>query len=207
MKGTYFLLSIVVSSLIVWHGCNGGGSESTIGGGGGSDNISMTTPYVSSTDIASINEAFSSTSSAPWGFAHLGIDFFPTGNYKPFQAVASGTVEKIDLVQNEISNNWQVSVTIKVNSTYSVEYAFEPMSTVTEDGTTQRANISVSVGQNVAQGDVVGNLFTAGLGAHVDFGLFENWTSICPESYFTPEARDSILNVIREDNPAWNMCY
>ncbi len=177
-------------------------------GSGGVDDISMLTPYVNSSDIATIHEAFSSTSSCPWGFQHNGIDFAPTGNYKPFQAVASGTVDTVSLWQNDKSSNWQVNVTIKVNSTYSsVAYAFESFSANQADGNTQLANILVSVGQIVAQGDVIGNLFTANSSAHVHFGLLQNSIAICPETYFTVSAKDSVLGVIHKDNPTWNMCY
>jgi hypothetical protein len=181
---------------------NGGGD----GDGNGGD-ISMITPYVNESDMASVNEAFSSDDSAPWGFAHNGIDFFPIGNLKPFQAVCSGDIDTVALWQNDISLNWQVNVRIICNSTYSVDYAFEPMTPVQADGETQLANISVSVGQAISQGDIIGYLFTSGEGSHVHFGFYKNSVSICPESYFTPEARDSILNLIHKDNPDWNMCY
>ncbi len=67
--------------------------------------ISMITPYVNQSDMASVNEAFSSDDSTPWGFAHDGVDFFPIGNLKPFQAVCSGVVDKVELWQNNISSN------------------------------------------------------------------------------------------------------
>ena len=157
--------------------------------------------------MASINEAFSSTASAPWGFAHDGIDFFPNGNLKPFQAVSSGVVEFVELKQNNISLNWQVNVRIKYDSTYSVEYAFEPFSAVQSDGDTQRANILVSAGQNVTQGDIIGNIYTVDGAAHVHFGLYKNGVAICPEPYFTLEAGISILNLLHVGFPNANMCY
>jgi murein DD-endopeptidase MepM/ murein hydrolase activator NlpD len=207
MKKTCFLfLSVIVFAIII-NNCGGGGTENSNSGSSGVDNISMLTPYLNNSDISSINEAFSSTSSAPWGFQHNGVDFFPTGNNKPFQAVASGTVDEVNLWQNNISSNWQVNVRIKVNPTYIVEYAFEPFSTSQTDGNTQRANISVSVGQTVVQGDAIGNLFTVNPGAHVHFGLLQNSISICPETYFTVSAKDSVLGLIHKDHPTWNMCY
>lgn len=182
--------------------CENGG-----GGDGNGGDISMITPYVNQSDMASVNEAFSSDDSAPWGFTHDGVDFFPIGNLKPFQAVCSGVVDKVELWQNNISSNWQVNVRIICNSTYSVEYGFEPMTTVQSDGETQIANILVSEGQTVTQGDLIGYLFTSGEGSHVHFGFFRNWDAICPEPYFTQEARDSILDLIRIVWPGANMCY
>jgi hypothetical protein len=187
----------VVGSIVQ---CENGGGED-----GNSGDISMITPYVNETDMTRV-DPFSSSNNSPWGRAHDGIDFHATGNFKPFQAVCSGVVDDVILWQNNI--NWQVNVRIIYNSTYSVEYAFEPMTNVQSDGETQLANISVSDGQTVSQGDTIGYLCTAHEEyAHVHFGLHKNWVAICPEPYFTPEARNSILGLIHKDHPDWNMCY
>lgn len=169
--------------------------------------ISMVTPYITSTDIASINEAFSSTASAPWGFAHNGIDFFPVANNTPFRVVSSGTVESIDLMQNNVTSNWQVNVRIRFNPTYATDHIFEPFTTSLADGQTQRATIAVSVGQPVSQGDIIGTLLVVGNGAHVHFGLNQNNTAICPEPFFTAAAKTSVLDLIHKNHPTWNMCY
>ncbi|MHA2217875.1 MAG: M23 family metallopeptidase [Candidatus Hodarchaeales archaeon] len=153
--------------------------------------FTMITPYVSSSDIRSI-----------WLFnndSHRGIDFQPSGNLIPFRAVSSGVIESIELMQLESTSNWQVEVEIKYNSTYSAFYAFEPMTADQADGEIQLTNILFSVGQDVSQGDIIGYLYSAGEGAHVHFGLFKyipngGDPTICPEPYFTPEARDSLLN-------------
>ena len=42
--------------------------------------LNLSTPYVQEENIQSINEAFSLSDSAPWGFKHGGIDFFPKTN-------------------------------------------------------------------------------------------------------------------------------
>ena len=199
----FFNVLATVCLITLSNGCkhNDGGNTSP------SADISLTTPYVNASDIASINEAFSSSATAPWGFEHNGIDFSPSGSLKPFQTVSSGVVEEVRLWQNNISSNWQVNIRIKFNSTYSVEYAFEPFSTVQSDGQTQRDNILVSVGEILSQARIIGNLYTAGSGAHVHFGLIKNGVAVCPEPYFSAAARDSILNLIHKDHPAWNMCY
>ena len=169
--------------------------------------ISMITPYVNSSDTAFINEAFSSDATAPWGFMHNGIDFFTTANLKPFWSASSGIVEEVRLWQNDISLNWQVNVTIRCDSSYSLVYVFEPMSGFAADGQAQLNNISVVEGQVLSKGDSIGNLFIAGSGTHVHFGFSKNYTAICPEPYFTSGARTSILNLIHKDHPTWNMCY
>jgi len=169
--------------------------------------IAMTTPFVSSADIASINEAFSSTTSAPWGFVHHGVDFFPSGNLRRFLSVAPGTVEEIRLWQNDLTANWQVNVTIRFSSQYSVEYIFEPFATSQTDGQDQLSSIAVSRGQVLSQGQPIGALHTAGAGAHLHFGLRRRGAAVCPEPYFAPAARDSILALIHKDHPDWSMCY
>jgi len=169
--------------------------------------ISMITPYVNESDMATIYQAFSSDDSAPWGFAHNGVDFSPNGNLKPFQAVSSGVVDDIRLWQLPGTLNWQVNVWITYNSIYSAGYAFEPMSDDQADGQTQLDNMFVSLGQIVSQGDIIGNLYTTNEGSHVHFSLYQNGVAICPEPYFTPDARGSILNVIRNFWPEATMCY
>ncbi len=185
-----------------WQVSSGSGSN----GGPAGDPV-MSTPYVNSSDMEPINEAYSATSSAPWGFAHDGIDFAPTGDLKPFQAVFPGTIESIRLWANDKTGNWQVNVRIIYNSTYSAEYAFEPMTTSQTDGQTQLSNILVSKGQSLAQGQVIGALFASGENAHVHFGFFRGGAVFCPGPYFTQEAKDSILALLRILFPGASMCY
>jgi len=190
--GTVVLSIILALSLT---GCSCGDGE----------DISMITPYKYSSDMACIYEAFSSSASCPWGFEHDGIDFFATGNLKPFQAVCSGVVTSVELWNPGL--HWQVSVNIRFNSIYWVSYAFEPSTNVQSDGETQLDNILVSEGQTVSQGDIIGYLYTVDEYAHVHFGLYKKGYAICPEPYFTPEARDSILSLIHVAWPGANMCY
>lgn len=195
---------------VLFISCRGDKSTGNSSNGNHSDNgdeISMITPYVNQSDMASINEAFSTDNSAPWGFEHRAIDFFPNGDLKPFRAVCSGIIDELILWQLESTKNWQVSLRIKYNSIYDVNYAFEPVSPVEEDGEIQLNNMSVTIGQAVSQGDTIGYLHTARNGAHVDFSLFKNWNSVCPEPYFTPAARDSIIKLIRVAWPDAKMCY
>jgi len=169
--------------------------------------ISMITPYVNETDVTRLGP-FSSSNNSPLGRVHDGIDFHATGNLTPFQAVCSGVVDSVELWLNPGNSYWQVNVIVIFNFIYSVQYAFEPFSSNQSDGETQLANILVSEGQTVSQGDIIGYLYTAHEEyAHVDFGLLKDWVRICPEPYFTSVARDSVLRLIHKDQPEWNMCY
>lgn len=168
--------------------------------------VRLITPYVNESDMVKAM-GFSIDSNSPWGFAHTGIDFAPNGDLRPFRAVCSGTVDMVDLWQLESTLNWQVSVRLECNSKYSVIYAFEPMTSAESDGETQLANILVAEGESVAQGDLIGLLPYASPECHVDFGFYDGWDRICPEPFFTPEAKASILNLIHVQWPGANMCY
>ncbi len=168
---------------------------------------SMPTPYVNEADMATINEAFSVDECAPWGFGHGGIDFFPTGDLKPFRAVADGVIEDITKLHNVPVDKWQVNLNLRIDATYWAGYAFEPMSTFESDADIQLSHIVVTEGQTVSQGDILGYLLVVGPGAHVHFSIYEVWDAICPDPYFTNAARTSILNVLGWTWPYARICY
>ncbi|MFH1355611.1 MAG: hypothetical protein ABII18_00630 [bacterium] len=164
--------------------------------------ISMTTPYVSATDIDRVNGNYSETGDNP----HDGIDFIPAKDQMTYQAVSSGTIDSVTLAENEHTGNWQVGVNLAFNETYTVEYKFEPMSDSTSDGTTQEGYIQVSEGDTVATGDVIGYLLLKDDYSHVHFGLRKNNETVCPETYFDSAAQTSLTALIQEDNPSWEIC-
>jgi len=176
-------------------------SASAAGNPGGSP--SMATPYVNESDIREVGLFLYSS--------HKGIDFAPNADLRPYQAVFSGTVTKVNLDPPSSNANWSVQVKIQFNSTFTALYVFEPMTPAQADGATQLANIAVSEGQSVSQGDVIGHLFTPGEGAHVHFGLEKFDGSggdplACPESYFTSGAKSSILSLITRQDPSAGLC-
>lgn len=118
-----------------------------------------------------------------------------------------GIVERINLFLNQGNSYWQVNIIIRYDSMYSVEYAFEPFSSDETDGEIQLANIVVTEGQTVLQGDIIGYLYKIGDGAHVHFGMHKNGEFACPEPYFMQKARDSILNILHQIWPYAKMCY
>lgn len=171
-----------------------------------STEFSMISPYFDANDLDSVSAYFAET--------HRGLDFATNAELKPFRAAAAGTVDKVELVQLSGTGNWQVEVEIKFDETYTLFYAFEPLTTSQADGQTQLNNISVQPGQLVAQGDEIGLLFTAGaqgMGAHVHFGLFRfipdgGDPTVCPEPYFTSATNSVILNLIQQNEPALQIC-
>lgn len=192
---------------------------------------SLLTPYLNESDMAEINVGFSSDYSfSPWDFVHDGIDIYPQGNLKPFQASCSGIVDSVQLHQNGIDSNWQVEVLIACNDyvddpdmggyfiPFSVNYVFEPMSNNQADGQSQLDNIMVVKGQTVSQGDIIGYLNVVGEASHVHFGLLQYGSSafleegvtgipLCPEPHFSAEGKDSILSLLHVVWPGANICY
>lgn len=175
---------------------------------GSGEPITMITPYVQESDIDCINEAYSESSSCPWGFEHNGVDFFPVTNFVWFQAPAAAEVREVKLWQNPGNNYWQVNVDLKCNDRYSISMGFEPMSGDQADGQIQLTNIVVTVGQQLTQSQPVGRLYLKGGGTHVHFGLYSNDTAVCPESFFTSNARASIMTILHKTWPTDTaMCY
>ena len=163
--------------------------------------VHLVAPYVNEADMREVNDFFNAHySEEPWGRIHDGLDFDPSGNLRPFQAACAGRVKKLYKFDD------QVMLLIDCNSTYTVGYNFESQAPNT--GQAQFDNILVSEGQLVAQGEVIGNLYSAENpeAAHVHFTLYKNAVPICPEPYFTQTARDSILNLIAVVHQEVIMC-
>ena len=192
----------------------------------------LVTPYVNESDMAGIYAGFSSDNSvSPWGFENDGIDIYPQGDQRPFQASCSGIVDRVQLLQTNPGSNWQVEVLIQCENyvydpqkggyfiPFSVDYIFKPMSNNIADGDSQLMAITVSEGDLVSQGALIGKLYTANnLDAHVHFGVVQYGSSsfsaigvpsipLCPEPHFSQAGKDSILNLLHAVWPNANMCY
>jgi hypothetical protein len=206
-KSATLLLAALLG--FVLSGCPCERDDDPTGPGGTADTTRpvMMTPYQHQSEMNVINEAYSETTACPWGFIHKGIDFFPAGDLATFRAVNSGTIDKLEKFYNSGNGYWQVNLDLRFNSMYRTGYAFEPMSASPAHADTQMLNMSVSVGQTVVQGQVLGRLLVRGGGAHVHFGLYRNNADICPESFFTAEARDSILSILHRTFPGAALCY
>ena len=99
-------------------------------------------------------------------------------------------------------------------SDYWIGYAFEVWSDQESDADNQICNILsyINEGQMVSQGQVIGDLYALGPGAHVHFGFRRKGLDTCPEPYFENAARASILGILRDSTrpvsyPNASMCY
>jgi hypothetical protein len=67
--------------------------------------------------------------------------------------------------------------------------------------------IIVTQGQTVSQGDIIGYLYYLNNGSHVHWGLIKDNNWVCPEPYFTADARLDMLDAIHKTYPSADMCY
>lgn len=171
-----------------------------------SDELSVITPYVNESDISSVNEAYSRSDDAPWGFEHRGIDFFITSGIAPVQAVTDGEIVNLAIIKEDNQMGWHAGFCIEYG-VYAPCYNLETFSQDDAIGEQLTANVFISNGQVVKQGDVLANLVYGGSGAHIDFGIGYDGDRICPEQYFTKEARASVMRLIANEHPDWEMCY
>ena len=190
----------------------------------------LVTPYVNESDMVQIKAGYSSeNSSPPWGSAHDGLDIYPDGDLKPFQAACSGKVISVMSEQAGTESNWQVEVLVGCNDYVydpdkgnyfipsAVSYVFETMSDVQADGQTQLANISVAKGQTVSQGNIIGYLHAVNGNSHVHFGVSPYGAisysmgipllKVCPEPFFATNPKNSILDLLHIAWPSADICY
>ena len=163
--------------------------------------LSLVTPYVNEADMREINDYFNAQyDDLPWGRIHDGLDIYPNDNLRSYQSVCAGRVKEIYLFDE------QVTLVIDCDATYSVDYNFETQAPNT--GQIQLDNILVTEGQLVAQGEVIGYLYSAENPdrAHVHFTLYQDAAPVCPEPFFTPAAHESILNLVAERHTDVVMC-
>ena len=163
--------------------------------------LSLVTPYANEADMREINDYFNALyDTEPWGRIHDGLDIDPNDNFRPYQSACAGRVRKIYVFDN------QVTLIIDCDATYSVDYNFETQAPDT--GQIQLDNILVTEGQRVAQGEVIGYLYSAENPdrAHVHFTLYQDGVPICPAPYFTSAAHASILNLVAVVHPDVVIC-
>ena len=193
--------------------------------------LPLITPYFSAAEMAKITAGFSSQYNlAPWNHVNDGLDIYPQDALTRFQAACSGMVDVVELQQAITDNTWQVEVAIACDEyvldpdaggyfiPLTTKYVFKTVSTDPQAGQDQLDNISVSPGDPVTQGGTIGYLKVANDSSHLQFGLWQfgqakfnvfgvSGIPLCPEAHFTPQAKDSILDLLHVSWPNAGMCY
>lgn len=168
---------------------------------------SVLTPYVNEADVSSVNEAYTMVAeNAPWGFYHPGVDFMITKESIPVQAAFGGTVSNLETQLSSGIMGWHTGFCIEYGEN-GVCYNLETFSVDPAIGERQRAGMLIANGQAVTAGQPIGSLIYGGSGAHIDFGITSPGTRVCPEPYFNETARASVLRLIHQSQPSWQMCY
>lgn len=67
--------------------------------------IRMIAPYANEADVTRVSPYCASAAGCPTAHEHKGLDFSTAGTLKPFQAVADGRVQAVELFANEITGN------------------------------------------------------------------------------------------------------
>lgn len=164
-------------------------------------------PYVNESDIISVNEAFSLDANNPyWGFWHPGVDFMVEKDID-VQASYGGTIENLAVEENAGQMGWHAGFCINNGTENGICYNLETFSHETSVHDSLVAGLKISNGSQVNKGDIIGRLIYGGSGAHIDFGVTAPGTRVCPEPYFTAEAKESVLRLIHKTQPTWPMCY
>ncbi|MFX1535447.1 MAG: hypothetical protein ACFFDI_14575 [Promethearchaeota archaeon] len=211
MKKRYILVSgLIIGLLLLFSIRNDSGTTSNIRNERYKEDsplpfASIITPYTYEENVTACG-AYSDTEDCPWEFIHQGFDIM-TFNNTPFQAVADCNLTEKDKFYNTGNGKWQANLRLDYNSDVWFRYAFEPFSANESHIDQQLAMIPHTEGTQLKQGDVIGTLLTVGAGAHVCWSIQIYDISVCPAPYFTPEAYQSVLNLIKEGNPSWEMCY
>jgi hypothetical protein len=152
-------------------------------------------------------------SGAPWGFEHLGLDFITATNGAKVLAPAGGVVEEVNIYMNPRNNQWQVNVRVKYNEDFIYHILFEPRAPSEDEIALQRAAIPISVGQKVAEGELLGKILDLSHGdlsggeAGIHFDLRKNEELVCPGNYFTLDALEEMLALLWAMYPQAKICY
>lgn len=187
------------------------------------------TPYVLESDMLHIDKAYSSElASSPWGADNRGFDIYPDGDLKPIQAACDGIVDHVELKQSNVGE-YQVEVVIQCDYyvdesaedayfiPFAVRYLFETKSADVADGQFQRGKISVSPGNPIGKGDVIGEMKVFSAESHLEFGTsmfagkeFSSTVDempFCPVGHFDATALGSLENLLTRIWPHARLCY
>jgi hypothetical protein len=165
-------------------------------------------PYFDADQIEYAGRTFCEDGSCPWGPGmHDGVDFVTDTDLVPFRSSCNGAVSMVDSFVTGFGHR-QVNVIIELegNPGFGLVYAFEPM--IQDLGDHQEANIVVSQGDEISAGDLIGRLvMSPAVGSHVHWGVLANHQQVCPRPYLADAVESSLLDLIREDEPAGEICY
>jgi hypothetical protein len=125
---------------------------------------------------------------------HNGIDFMinDTAN---IIAPCNMTVNDKSLFYNALGDHWQAGLSFEINDDFELFIAFESFAQNETFGNLQLDAIIVDIGQEVIQGQSLGQLLLHRGGAHIHFMLHKNFEPVCPYLYFSSAAKTTFDNL------------
>ncbi len=120
---------------------------------------------------------------------HNGIDFMINVSAANIIAPCNMTVTEKVLVYLEDADHWAVRTTYSINKDYMLLVGFESFARNETYGNLQLDAILVEVNQTIIQGQLLGQLLMHEPSAHIHFGLYKIYDTVCPYQYFSPEAK------------------
>lgn len=139
------------------------------------------------------------------GFVHNGIDF-SINDTATIIASCNMTCNNKNLFYNSLGDHWQVGTSFTINEDYELLIAFESFAENETFGNIQLDAILVEIGQEVTQGELIGNLLYHRAGAHIHFMLSKNNEPVCPYLYFSAEAKTIFDDLWGQIGTSGNPC-
>jgi murein DD-endopeptidase MepM/ murein hydrolase activator NlpD len=169
----------------------------------------MNVIYETRSDVFDFKKGFSTTTSAPWGEIHSGINYYMNdGSF--VLAAAPGNISYFGFTDFGLlnPNRFQITVNITYNETVEFEYRFIIYANTPLKRDAQLSQLNVYLGKWVEKGDVIATLSNNNAtDGHIDFRINENNEHNCPIRYFSPQGYSEIMSLIYSYHPTWQLCY
>lgn len=169
--------------------------------------IELAFPFKTTTDVDSIGMTYSlDTTGSPWDVTSPYIEVFPKKGNKNVYAMAQGTVENL-FINQDYRLQWYVSLDLRFNNTYTVQYQFHTGSFFQNDAQTQLQNFSLGRGDLLNQGDLIGSSFDFGAFNHIKIGLRRSNSWFCSENYMSTQCKTDFYQLIDLQQSVDKLCY
>nr|MDO8083495.1 M23 family metallopeptidase [Candidatus Sigynarchaeum springense] len=166
-------------------------------------------PFENATDVRDFRNGYSGSASCPWGYVHVGVDFFFKNGSKVLSATPGQVYEvKVDDNGAGAYIRYYIRVYIRYNSSICILYSFELKTEDYANITRQLSLIKVKVGDWVSAGQELARFFNCGGDPdHVDWGISDNHERTCPQQFFTTSGYEKMMGLVHAFHPDWNLCY
>ena len=163
-------------------------------------------PFEDISDISQVINGYSNTSSCPWGYVHLGFDFYFDDMAK-VMAAASGQITSIEIIDRFISPRYFVRVIIKYNDTTQLIYDFETGTSLYTDAELMLSFISKNEGDWLVLDWNFALFRKICADSHIFFTVEENGVRYPIDRYYSSYGFGIMEELVHSFHPTWNVCY